>query len=501
MSRATVAKPRRLPSLKTAIITVVAYVIAVIFLLPYLEMLVTSVRPQHELYALDYLPHHFAWSNLTNMWGAAYGILSSLRVSLEIAAGATVLVLLVALPAAYYTSRHRFRGRGAFLILVLATQMLQPVALIVGIYKEFLGFGLLNINPVWSLILVNAGFNLAFAIWILNAYIGSIPAELEEAAMVDGNGRFGALRRITLPLAMPGVVTALIFTFIAAWNEFISALALTTNGSDYPLTVRLDSFIGQYTVDWQHLFGASVVATIPVFILFALIEGRVVGGLTAGSVKLGDGSQQGAFRIRGFLARGPAVETALGDVLDDAVGDQVPERLPGGDPVAALARGDRERGDLHQRHLAVRQARPGQPVPGPGAADEVRQREQRVDVVPGQDVLERVRTGDEEEVGVGVRGPQVAQRVDRVRRPRPVDVRPADAEPGVRRRRDDRHQVAVLGRRHRPACLLVRLPCRHEDHLVETEVMRHLAAGHEVPVVDGVEGAAHHPEPPAPVVH
>jgi multiple sugar transport system permease protein len=283
--RASAVPSRRLPSLKTAIIAIAAYVIAVIFLLPYLEMLVTSVRPQHELYEQNYLPHHFAWSNLTNMWGSAYGILSSLRVSLEIAAGATVLVLLVALPAAYYTSRHRFRGRGAFLILVLATQMLQPTALIVGIYKEFLGFGLLNINPVWSLILVNAGFNLAFAIWILNAYIGSIPVELEEAAMVDGNGRFGALRRITLPLAMPGVVTALIFTFIAAWNEFISALALTTNGSDYPLTVRLDSFIGQYTVQWQHLFGASVVATIPVFILFALIEGRVVGGLTAGSIK------------------------------------------------------------------------------------------------------------------------------------------------------------------------------------------------------------------------
>ncbi len=133
--------------------------------------------------------------------------------------------------------------------------------------------------------MVNAGFNLAFAVWILNAYISSIPAELEQAAMVDGSSRLGALFRITLPLAMPGVVTALIFTFISAWNEFISALTLTTTNADYPLTVRLDSFIGQYTVDWQHLFGASVVATIPVFILFALIEGRVVGGLTAGSVK------------------------------------------------------------------------------------------------------------------------------------------------------------------------------------------------------------------------
>ena len=276
---------RGLPSLRTAIIAAAAYVVAVIFVLPYLEMLITAVRPQRELFEPNYLPHHFAWSNLTNMWGAAFGITSAVRVSLEIAGGATLVVLLVALPAAYYTSRHRFRWRGGFLILVLATQMLQPTALIVGIYKEFLNFGLLNLNPVWSLILVNAGFNLAFAVWILNAYIGSIPVELEQAAMVDGSTRLGALFRVTLPLAMPGVVTALIFTFIAAWNEFISALALTTNGSDYPLTVRLDSFIGQYTVDWQHLFGASVVATIPVFILFALIEGRVVGGLTAGSVK------------------------------------------------------------------------------------------------------------------------------------------------------------------------------------------------------------------------
>jgi multiple sugar transport system permease protein len=186
-------------------------------------------------------------------------------------------------PAAYYTARHRFRSRGAFLLLVLTTQMLQPTALIVGIYKEFLGFHL--IDTVGALILVNAGFNMTFAVWILNAYFASIPAEIEEAAMVDGSGRMGVLLRVTLPLAAPGLVTALIFTFIAAWNEFIAALTLTTSNSTIPLTVRLDSFIGQYTVDWQHLFGASLVATIPVLILFALIERRVVGGLTAGSIR------------------------------------------------------------------------------------------------------------------------------------------------------------------------------------------------------------------------
>jgi multiple sugar transport system permease protein len=276
-------RPRRLPAVRTAVIAAAAYLTAAIFLLPYLEMLITALRPQRELLDRGYLPHHWAWSNLTGMWGAGFGISSSLRVSLEVAGGATILVTLVALPAAYYTARHRFRGRGAFLLLVLTTQMLQPTALIVGIYKEFLSFHL--IDTVWALILVNAGFNMAFAVWILNAYFSAIPAEIEEAAMVDGSGRMGVLLRVTLPLAAPGLVTALIFTFIAAWNEFIAALTLTTSNAATPLTVRLDSFIGQYTVDWQHLFGASLVATIPVLILFALIERRVVGGLTAGSIR------------------------------------------------------------------------------------------------------------------------------------------------------------------------------------------------------------------------
>jgi multiple sugar transport system permease protein len=282
-ARPRTRSPGRLPSVKTVIIATAAYVIAIIFLLPYVEMVITALRPPRELLERNYLPHHLAWSNLTNMWGAAYGITSSLRISLEVAGGATIVVLLVAVPAAYYTARRPYRGRWAFLLIVLVTQMLQPTALIVGIYKEFLSFHL--VNTVWSLILVNAGFNLAFAVWIVTAYVGSIPIELEEAAMVDGTGRLGAMFRVTLPLAAPGLVTALIFTFIAAWNEFIVALTLTTGSAVMPLTVRLDSFIGQYTVDWQHLFGASVVATIPVLILFAVIERRVVGGLTAGSIK------------------------------------------------------------------------------------------------------------------------------------------------------------------------------------------------------------------------
>ena len=272
---------RRPPRLKTVIVAAVAYVVAVIFLLPYLEMIITALRPQKELLERNYLPHHFAWSNFASLWGGGQ-VAGSVLFSLEIAGGATIVVLLVAIPAAYYTARRKFRGRGPFLLMVLITQMLQPTALIVGIYREFLSLHLTN--TLWSLILVDAGFNMAFAVWILNAYFGSIPVELEEAAMTDGSGRLGAMFRVTFPLAMPGVVTALIFTFIAAWNEFIVALTLIT-GPTVPLTVFLFQKIGAYTVDWQHLFGASVVATIPVLILFALIERRVVGGLTAGAVK------------------------------------------------------------------------------------------------------------------------------------------------------------------------------------------------------------------------
>jgi multiple sugar transport system permease protein len=276
-----VPRSRRLPSIRTALIAGSAYLIALFFLFPYVVMVLTALRTQEELLAPTFWPETFAWSNFVTFWSG--GLAHNLAVTLQVAAGSTILVLLVALPAAYYTARHRFRGRTVFLILVLITQMFQPTAMLVGIYREFFQLGL--VDSIWSLILVNGGFNLAFAVWILNAYFSSIPRELEEAAFIDGNGRFGALFRITLPLAMPGVVTALIFTFIAAWNEFVVALTLTTSPQNQPLTVALNSFIGQYQVDWQNLFAGSVIATIPVIILFALIERKVVGGLTAGSIK------------------------------------------------------------------------------------------------------------------------------------------------------------------------------------------------------------------------
>ncbi|MGW6915396.1 carbohydrate ABC transporter permease [Kitasatospora sp. NPDC054939] len=273
---------RRPISPRTLVITAVAWALAALFLLPYLEMVVTAVRPADELRDATYLPSRFAWSNLVDVWREST-LGDNLRVTLLVSVGSTLLALAVALPAAYYTARIRYRGRKLFLLLVLVTQMFQPTSLLVGLYREFHQLDMLN--SVWTLILCNAAFNLAFTIWILTAYIGSIPVALEEAAMLDGLGRLGTLRRVVLPLAMPGIVTAVIFTFISAWNEFVMGLTLSTEPASQPLTVGISSFIGNYTVQWNYLFAGSVIAILPVVVLFAVIERHVVSGLTAGSVK------------------------------------------------------------------------------------------------------------------------------------------------------------------------------------------------------------------------
>jgi len=261
-----------------------AYFIAWIFIYPYINMFLTSVKTHDEIYATPTtnIPKVWQFSNYIDVWKAA-PIWDYLKTSLIVAISATALVLIVSIPAAYFISRYRFKFRGAFLLLVLATQMFSPTALIIGIFKEVDFFKLLD--SYIALIILNAGFNLAFAIWLLAGFFSSIPAEIEEAAMIDGCTRVQALRKVTLPIALPGLVTAVIFTFVAAWNEFTIALTIMSSADKKPLPVGLTTFIGQYDVAWEYLFTTTMIAIVPVVILFIAIEKYLVGGLTAGSVK------------------------------------------------------------------------------------------------------------------------------------------------------------------------------------------------------------------------
>jgi multiple sugar transport system permease protein len=247
-------------------------------------MLVTALKPEAELRITPprLLPVDWRPGNFLDVL-ADPGFQAWLRVSLVVAAVSTLLVVVAAVPAAYYTARHRFRGRTTFLLLVLVSQMFSPTALVVGLYREF--FELDLINTYAALILTNAAFNLAFAVWMLRAFFASIPREIEEAAAVDGCDRLRALVRVVLPLALPGIVTAVIFAFIAAWNEYVVALTLMTDPDRKPLTVGITSYVTAYVQHWNSLFAASVIAIVPVVILFALVERYLVGGLTAGSLK------------------------------------------------------------------------------------------------------------------------------------------------------------------------------------------------------------------------
>ena len=265
-------------------LTATGALVAIIFLIPYVRMFTTALTPKSELYSIpaDYLPTWFDFSNFVTVWDSA-PIASYIINSLIIAGSATVIVLLVAVPAAYYLARFRFKSRNLILLLVLATQMFAPTSMVIGIYREFVALGL--VNTYTSLILVNAAFNLAFSVWILSGFFSSIPAEVEEAAMLDGCSRIKVLRTITLPLALPGLLTAVIFTFISAWNEFVIALTLTSSPEIRPLTVGITGFIGLYELQWHYVFAVSLIAIIPVVILFISIEKWLVSGLTAGSIK------------------------------------------------------------------------------------------------------------------------------------------------------------------------------------------------------------------------
>lgn len=272
--------------LRTVLLTAVGWLVALAFLAPYAEMLLTALKPTPELMKSppSYLPSHWQWSNFTKIWSLTDPrVGDALLFSLYVAGASTLLALAVGLPAAYYTARHRFRGRGAFLILVLVTQMFAPTALLVGIYREMVSLDLTDTAE--GLILVNAAFNLPFCVWILNAYFASIPKELEEAAWLDGTGRFGALTRVILPLAMPGVVTALVYTFIGAWNEYVVALTITSSGNRMTLTRAIPGFVTSYHEQWQYLFATSIVAIVPVVVLFVFVERYLVAGLTAGGVR------------------------------------------------------------------------------------------------------------------------------------------------------------------------------------------------------------------------
>lgn len=161
--------------------------------------------------------------------------------------------------------------------------MFSPVVLLLATFRMMFSFGLLN--TFWSLIFINATVTLPFTVWMLTSYFSTVPKEIEEAALIDNTGRWRMLWDHFIPICMPGIVTALTFAFVLAWNEFLFAVTFVSTPEMRPLTTGIYTFIGRTETQWNYLMAASVISIVPVFIGFLLVQRRLISGLAAGAVK------------------------------------------------------------------------------------------------------------------------------------------------------------------------------------------------------------------------
>ena len=253
-------------------------------LFPFFVMISTMLKPSTEIYVRPpyWIPRAIAFDNFVKVW-TEYHLLSYFRNSIIIGLGTTFLNVVITLPAAYALARFKFYARSVILYSLLAMQMFSPVIIIISMFRIFVRFNLLD--KYSGLILANTVITLSFTTWLMFGYFASIPKEIEDAARIDGCSRMGTLMRIMIPVAAPGLVTAMIYTFIAAWNDFLFALSFINAQSKMPLTLGIYQFVGRWSTQWEMLNVAAFLALIPVLVLFFLIEKQLIAGLASGAVK------------------------------------------------------------------------------------------------------------------------------------------------------------------------------------------------------------------------
>lgn len=267
-------------------LSIIFYLIPVLFILlfPFIVMISTSFKTLQEVSQIPptFIPRNPTTANYQNIWDII-PLAEHFRNSLLLGVGEVLLVFFLGVPAAYALTRFRFMGRQAYMVFLLITQMFPAVVMLLGIFRLVAMYGL--VNKLWVVALVAGAFNLAFCIWLLVGYFSGIPAEIEEAAMIDGDSRLTAMLKMTLPLSWPGLVAVGIFAFMDGWNEFLFSLSLIRTDTTLPLTVGLFRFITRFQIQWNYLMAGSFLATIVVVLLFMLVQDKLTRGMVAISEK------------------------------------------------------------------------------------------------------------------------------------------------------------------------------------------------------------------------
>lgn len=265
--------------------TLILTAIVFLMIVPFFIMVSTSLKGYTDVtkWPPTWIPDVLHWSNFSEVWNGSAHFKTAFVNSLIISLSTMFLCVFLGCFAAYGVSRFNFKGKKAFLFLVIITQMFAPVILAGPLYTIMKTFGLLN--TYIALIIPNTAFSLPMTVWLLYGYLDSISPSLEEAAMIDGCTRFQAVTKILMPLLAPGLITAGLFAFIVAWNDLIYAQTFITKPELKTLTVALTSFRSVFETYWDKMMAASLISVIPVFILFLCIQKYLVKGLTAGGVK------------------------------------------------------------------------------------------------------------------------------------------------------------------------------------------------------------------------
>ncbi|MFD0154381.1 carbohydrate ABC transporter permease [Streptomyces sp. NPDC055721] len=264
-------------------LALLAYLVFLAF--PFLWLVSTAFKPAPELASLHptWIPEEPTLANFRQAFDEQ-PLLRAAGNSLVAALAAALIAVLVATPLAYVTARHRGRLATAATGWVVISQAFPFVLVIIPLFLILKNLHLVNSVP--GLVMVYVVWSLPFALWMLMGYVRAVPAELEEAAAVDGAGRIRTLVSVTAPLLVPGIVATALFAFVTAWNEFFFALVLLKSPEKQTLPVVLTHFLGAEGVaDLGPLAAAAFLATLPSLVVFALLQRRITGGMLAGAVK------------------------------------------------------------------------------------------------------------------------------------------------------------------------------------------------------------------------
>lgn len=255
-------------------------------LLPFFEMFMTSLRPLEHLFRSPYQfwSDDFSFKAYAQMWVTVPMLPRYIANSMFISLSVTALALAFIIPAAYAYARFDFKGKTLSLGIFLAVNMFSGAVLLIPLYKLLRTYGLLN--TYFAMIVPGAAFLVPMGIWLLKSYLEKIPRELEEAAFMDGASRLYTLRRVVLPLAVPGLMVVGVAVFLSAYaQQFLFAITFNSVKEFMPLPAGILEFIGFQSVKWNQMMAASIIGILPVLIIFLFLQRYLVAGLTAGALK------------------------------------------------------------------------------------------------------------------------------------------------------------------------------------------------------------------------